>query len=48
MGANMTPTMKKSGNTVFGVRMGLDRAVKSWAARTPPSRPVRGHSLPGL
>jgi hypothetical protein len=23
MGANMTPTMKKSGRTVFGVRMGL-------------------------
>lgn len=23
MGANMTPTMKKSGRTVFGVKMGL-------------------------
>jgi hypothetical protein len=23
MGANMTPTIKKSGRTVFGVKMGL-------------------------
>jgi hypothetical protein len=26
MGANMTPTMKNSGRTVFGVKMGLARA----------------------
>jgi hypothetical protein len=26
MGANMTPMMKNSGSTVFGVKMGLSRA----------------------
>jgi hypothetical protein len=25
IGANMTPTMKNSGRTVFGVKMGLSR-----------------------
>lgn len=28
MGANMTPTMKKSGRTVFGVKMGLSQGCQ--------------------
>jgi hypothetical protein len=32
MGANITPTMKNSGRTVFGVKMGLSRAGQPWSS----------------
>ena len=32
MGANMMPTMKKSGRTVFGVRMGLSPRGQCWCS----------------
>jgi hypothetical protein len=44
MGANMTPMMKKSGSTVFGVKMGLSRHVSRGTTRSV----VAMHILPCL